>query len=115
MKTVGLITSTFIAALAAAPPALATGSSRVEVVHVQSQSLKGTLTGVDPERDIYVYLPPGYEEGATRYPVVYYLHSINWSAKQTFADGSFQARIDRAIAKGATRPFILVAPEYSTA
>jgi len=115
MKITGFIPCAVLAALAAAQPALAASPSRVEVVHLQSESLRGTLTGVDPARDVYVYLPPGYDDGAARYPVVYYLHSTNWSAKQTFADGTLQARIDRAIAKGVTRPFILVAPEYSTA
>ena len=98
-------------ALTLARPALS--ASKVEVVQLESESLKGTRTGLDPVRSVYVYLPPGYSQGDRRYPVVYFLHSMFWSARQTFADGSMQARLDRAIASGA-KEFIFVVADYST-
>ena len=100
------------AVLAAARPAPC--ASSVEVAQLQSESLTGTKTGLDPVRSVYVYLPPGYARSNTRYPVVYFLHSIFWSAKQMFADGRVQARLDRAMANGVTKEFILVAADYST-
>ena len=39
-----------------------------------SPSLAGNLQGNDAERDVHVYLPPGYAKGSKRYPVVYFLH-----------------------------------------
>ena len=47
--------------------------------HLTSTVLQGTITGVDPNRTIKIYLPPGYAASNKAYPVVYYLHSINWN------------------------------------
>ena len=62
-----------------------------------------------------MYLPPGYAKGRPRYPVVYFLHSINWDNERMFAPGTgAQPTFDRAIANGVIRPFIVVAPDYTT-
>lgn len=112
LKHVHRILFTAVAALVLVRPVSA--ASRVEVAILESQSLKGTKTGLDPVRSVYVYLPPGYDESRHRYPVVYFFHSIFWSPQQMFADGRTQAHLDRAIAKGVTKPFILVAADFSS-
>lgn len=114
MTTACRILLASVAASALAHPALSASASKVEVAQLESQSLQGTKTGVDPKRNVHVYLPPGYAESGKRYPVIYFLHSIFWSPKQMFADGSQQARLDRAIANGVTKELILVAADYST-
>ena len=47
------------------------------IVHlrVDSSHLAGNLLGDPSERDLFVYLPPGYEaSGGRRYPTAYLLH-----------------------------------------
>lgn len=94
----------------------ATEPSRGTVVTEQLASgiLRENLTGLDPVRTVKVYLPPGYAESGRAYPVVYFCHSLNWSAEQVFADGNMARRLERAFAAGVTREFILVAADYTT-
>ena len=47
--------------------------------HLLSARLRETRTGLDPNRAIMVYLPPGYAGSGKSYPVVYYFHSLFWS------------------------------------
>lgn len=51
--------------------------SRIEGAH-----LAGNLLGDPSERDLFVYLPPGYEDSEVRYPVAYLLHAFGSSAAQ---------------------------------
>ena len=37
-------------------------------------SLQSNKAGEDPLRQLTVYLPPDYEQGTQRYPVIYVLH-----------------------------------------
>jgi len=46
--------------------------------------------------------------------VIYYCHSINWSADKMFESGSLARLIDRAFAGGVSREFIFVAADYSS-
>ena len=94
------------------PDPIPTGT--VVLRHFDSEILKDTKTGVDPRRSISIYLPPGYEESDNEYPVIYFLHNIMWDNERMFEDGVVQATFDRAIARGAIEPFILVAPSYTT-
>ena len=52
------------------------------IVHsrLDSPSLAGNLLGDPSERDLFVYLPPGYEDSDRRYPVAYLLHAYGTSA-----------------------------------
>ncbi len=90
--------------------------ARGEVVtkHFVSQVLRENRTGLDPNRVIKVYLPPGYADSGKRYPVVYFCHSINWSAEQVFEDGNMARQLERAFAAGVVGEFILVAASYTT-
>ena len=43
----------------------------IEVLRHESAVLKGNPCGDPTERDVYVYLPPGYAESRRRYPVLW--------------------------------------------
>ena len=89
--------------------------SVIETKFIDSAILKENQIGLNPMRRIKVYLPPGYAQSKARYPVIYMLHSINWDNERMFAPGTAaQPTFDRAIANGVIRPFILVAPDYTT-
>jgi len=93
--------------------------STVERVKVHGTSLEGNLEGDSPDRDVSVYLPPGYKtHHKQRYPVVYLLHGYtdnddNWfGAKHVFVDAP--AAIDKALASGGAREMIVVMPNAYT-
>ena len=80
----------------------------LEKVSVFSPSLEGNLNGDDPNRDVYVYLPPGYEDSQESYPVVYFLHGYAVGA-QVYVENvlNLPASADTAMGAGA-EPVILV-------
>lgn len=78
-----------------------------------SAILKENRIGLDANRTIHIYLPPGYEASRKSYPVVYYLHSIFTKGNQVFEDG-VGSLLDRAFTNGITREFIFVAADYSS-
>ena len=90
-------------------------ASTVETRHIDSEVLRENRVGLATRRSLKVYLPPGYASGTTRYPVIYMLHGLNWSNERMFEPGSnIQNTFDQAIARGVIRPFIAVAPDYTT-
>ncbi len=82
--------------------------------HFASTILRETRTGLDPNRVIKVYLPPGYASSDRSYPVVYFCHTINWSAEQVFADGNLVKLLEQAFASGVVGEFIMVAASYTS-
>jgi len=88
-------------------------AGNVVVDHLYSASLENDL-GEDPTRRISVYLPPGYEETADRYPVIYYLHGFTWSDSLQIAVDQFDKLLDKAIAQGKIKPVIVVIPNHQT-
>lgn len=64
------------------------------------------------KRDIplIVYLPPGYDHGAGRYPVVYLLHGAGGDERDWTGPASMQQLADRLIAAGAMPPAIIAMP-----
>lgn len=82
--------------------------------YINSIKLQNTLTGVDPNRTVKIYLPHGYNESEKSYPVVYYFHSLNWSAAKMFEDGNLKTLLDRGFSNGIVPEFIFVAADYST-
>lgn len=93
----------------------ATGAAGTVVTeYLDSQILRQNLTGLDPHRRLEVYLPPGYAQSARSYPVIFYLHSLNWSAEKMFSGNGLAPTLDDAIARGVVPPFILVAPDFSS-
>jgi hypothetical protein len=82
---------------------------------LHSTILRDNRVGLNTERNIKIYLPPGYETSGKRYPVLYYLHSFFSDNEKLFADGRVITLIERAFAAGVINNFILVAADYSTA
>ena len=88
----------------------------VTPIKVRSAALTGNLAGENPERDVYVYLPPGYETNRNqRYPVVYLLHGFGLTAERWMSFAQLAATADKAIAAGTMRAMILVNPDAYTA
>lgn len=87
---------------------------RVERIKVFGSSLEGNLEGDNPEREVAVYLPPGYaQETGRRYPVVYFLHGYGVGVDAYLGMLNLQETADKAIAEGA-REMILVLPDANT-
>ena len=106
--------------LQAAPPASAVApiaaaqSVAVDRIKVHGVALQGNLAGESIDRDVVVYLPPGYGADKTRrYPVVYALHGYGTTA-DAFA-GLLQTprTLDAAFASGAP-DMIVVLPDTQT-
>ncbi|MDX5338267.1 MAG: esterase family protein [Cyclobacteriaceae bacterium] len=75
-----------------------------------SKHLENTF-GENPNRAVSVYLPPGYETSAQRYPVIYFLHGFMGDNKML----DFMAPLlDFSISTQKIRPFILVIPDQKT-
>lgn len=55
-----------------------------------------------------VYLPPGYEKGSVRYPVVYFLHGAG--GNENSDAGGFSSMLSREIEAGTIPPVICVFP-----
>jgi enterochelin esterase-like enzyme len=58
-----------------------------------------------------VYLPPGYETGARRYPVVYLLHGFTDDESAWIQFGEIDRLADEAIARSDIPPLIIVMPD----
>lgn len=62
-------------------------------------------------REVYVYLPPGYEKNPrTRYPVLYLLHGSGDTAYSWTQAGAANLILDNLIATQKARPMIVVMP-----
>jgi S-formylglutathione hydrolase FrmB len=86
----------------------------LERIKVLGSSLEGNLEGDDPNRDVVVYLPPGYEDSRRRrYPVLYYLHGYLARAEDYIGTLAVPASVDQAIAGGA-KEMIIVFPDAYT-
>ena len=83
---------------------------KVVIDSLYSKNLENKF-GEKTTRALSVYLPPGYEEGTQRYPVIYYLHGFlnNHELRPEMVEV-----LDFAIATRKTRPFILVVSDQQT-
>lgn len=94
-----------------------------ERIKVHGKSLEGNLEGDSPDRDVSIYLPPGYKTSNRRYPVLYLLHGYTntddgWfgpNLKSGFLSSNISVPqiADKAIAAGA-REMIIVLPNAYT-
>ncbi|TFB12707.1 hypothetical protein E3V33_04710 [Candidatus Marinimicrobia bacterium MT.SAG.4] len=60
--------------------AQATEENRLITVTVHSSALEGNLLNDSPDRNVNIYLPPGYydeENSEKQYPVIYLLHGYD--------------------------------------
>jgi enterochelin esterase family protein len=85
---------------------------------IPSQVLRDNPLADPFERKVPVYLPPGYDESETRYPVVYLLTGFTGRGTLLINDATFeeniQERLDRLIGSGQVQPLIVVMPDCFT-
>lgn len=86
---------------------------KIIVDRVRSAALKGNVLGDPHERDLVVYLPPGYgEERGRRYRALYYLPGYTGTALAVIGLNPWKEnlaeRLDRLIMAGEAKPCLLV-------
>lgn len=79
-------------------------SGKVTHFTIDAKSLQNT-GGENPNRRVSVYLPPDYDKGNKRFPVIYYMHGFMGTDS---ISAQMKSILDKAIAKNKIRPFILV-------
>jgi len=79
-----------------------------------SSILEHNRIGLDPIRNIKVFLPPGYNRSRQSYPVVYFLHNTWWSPDKMFQEGRVVKLLERGFAKAVVKEFIFVVADYTT-
>ncbi|MES2604348.1 MAG: alpha/beta hydrolase-fold protein, partial [Pseudomonadota bacterium] len=92
---------------------LTLAQGRVEHVVVHGKSLEGNLNGDTPDRDVFIYLPPGYDSNSgQRYPVVYMLHGYGLQAERWMSLFTIEADANTAMASATptAKPMIIVNP-----
>ena len=97
-------------------PPVVPGAKPVTVEHIKvhGAALEGNLEGEAVDRDVIVFLPPGYtKEKRRRYPVVYALHGFSISAEQWTHEIHVPQTIEGAFAQGVTE-MIIVLPDSKT-
>ncbi len=67
-------------------------------------------TGLKTDRRMAVYLPPGYETSAARYPVLYLIHGGSSDEDQWREMGAANVILDNLIAQRRAKPMIIVMP-----
>lgn len=115
-KAIRWPTALLALALAAASISTATAAGatagRLDKITVHGASLEGNLAQDTADREVFVYLPPGYDQNRNqRYPVVYYLHGILARAQNYVDSLGWPATIDRAINDGKLPGMIFVIPD----
>src|SRR5689334_3733435 len=75
-------------------------------VHVEFYDSKN----LDTERMVYVYTPPGYETGKSKYPVLYLLHGNGQIEASWTWTGRANVILDNLLADGKAKPMIVVMP-----
>ena len=79
----------------------------VEKVSVHGAALQGNLEGDSPDRDVFIYLLPGYSSNRNqRYPVVYLLHGASINAERWMTRTNMAAAADKDIAAGTMKEMI---------
>jgi enterochelin esterase-like enzyme len=98
-----------------APPAVAGAKPViVESITIHSAAVQGNLEGNSADREVLVFLPPGYSrERSRRYPVVYALHGYFVGARQWSQEIHAPQTIEGAFAQGA-KEMIVVLPDSKT-
>lgn len=104
----------FFRALLSFALAQTTAHGRIVRPEFKAPSLLGNFAREDVVRHLTIYLPPGYDSVNDHYPVLYFLHGYTWNDSSTFAALQMDRLMDTAIARGITRPVILVLPDSDT-
>jgi len=97
-------------------PAVIANAKPVTVEHIKihGKSLEGNLEGDAVDRDVIVFLPPGYStDKDRRYPVVYGLHGFFIGAAQWTGEIHVPQTVEGAFAQGSNE-MIVVLPDSKT-
>lgn len=97
-------------------PPVVPGAKTVTVEHIKIHglSLEGNLEGDSVDRDVLVFLPPGYLTSKhRRFPVLYALHGYSIGAEQWSKEIHVPQTIEGAFALGANE-MIVVLPDSKT-
>src|SRR3954452_4101310 len=91
----------------------------VERIKVHGKGLEGNLEGDSPDREVSIYLPPGYKKNAKkRYPVIYFLHGYTDNDAQWYGFVkhwiNMPAIVDSVFASGSAKEMIIVTPNAYT-
>ncbi len=90
----------------------------IKVLRHESNVLKNNPLGDPNIRDLYVYLPPNYDESARNFPVVYCLTGFTGRGKMMVNDKAFSLnlpeRLDKLINEEKVKPMIAVMPNCFT-
>lgn len=109
----GLVRGLLVLVLVAWPLA-SRAEGRLVDFEVRSPRLEHNRLGLSPVRKVTAYLPEGYDRGAARYPVIYFLPNLFEDNRTLFDQQGAKAVFDQAIAKGVIAPVIVVAADFST-
>lgn len=90
----------------------------VKVLQHKSEVLKDNPLNDPFERELHVYLPPNYEAGEQKFPVVYVLTGFTGRGKMLLNDvpfaPNFAERMDKLIMDETIKPMIAVLPDCFT-
>ena len=113
--TLGLTVSAAAQVKTEVPPVVPDATPvTVEHIKVHGTALEGNLEGDAVDREVIVFLPPGYARQKTRrYPVVYALHGYSIGAEQWTHEIHVPQTIEGAFARGA-EDMIVVLPDSKT-
>ena len=81
-----------------------------DVAHGDVQTFSYQSKSIDRERDVVVYLPPGYEGSGESYPVLYLLHGAGGNERTWIDRQQANVILDNLIADGRLEPLIVVMP-----
>lgn len=85
-----------------------------DVPHGALQRLEYQSKSIDKARQAIVYLPPGYEGGTDRYPVLYLLHGAGGDESVWTQRMQANVILDNLIADGELAPLVVVMPHGFT-
>ena len=93
-------------------------SGQLEFPRFDSALLRDNRLGDRSERELLVYLPPGYADSDARYPLLMVLPAYGASHRSLANVRAFELnlieRFERAIVEGRVPPALLVAPDCTT-
>jgi len=86
---------------------------------IEGTRLAGNLLGDPVERDLFVYLPPGYDKSQRRYPTAYLLHAYGDTAERMVTPATDGERwrppiedvLDPVFGREGAAPMIVVIPD----
>lgn len=106
---------TLVLLLTAGHAQAAEAVGKLEKITVHGKSLEGNLSADTADREVFVYLPPGYASNKKqRYPVVYFLHGILARAQNYVDTLKWPDSINNAIRAGKLPEMIFVLPDAMT-